>query len=163
MSLVADDIKFYLTPSGNSDPDLSLGGVGEGSELGEELHDLFDYVKPIEGLLGDIEYRAISIKNTNVSDTLYDAYVWVSTETSSTDTTIAIAYDSTGTQDVVDEKTAPSSPALSFSTPTSKATGISLGDIGPGESRRLWLRRTVTSGAGKETDAGALTVEGGTV
>lgn len=161
--MVSSDIRFFLSPSGNSNPNLSLGGVGIGSEIGAAIHNLFDFVSPEEALAGDVEYRSLSIRNTHVSDILYNAYVWISTETSSTDTIIAIAYDSTGTQSVVNESTAPSSPALSFSTPLSKATGISLGNIGPGDTKRIWLRRTVTAGAAKVVDEGALTVEGGTV
>ena len=162
MSVVAGEIKFYLTPNANSDPDLSLGGVGTGSEAGETLHDLFDRVGSAEAVAGDVEYRAINVKNTNGVDTLYDAVIWISTETSSTDTIIALAYDSTGTQSVVNESTAPSAPVLSFSTPVSEATGIALGDIAAGATKRIWLRRTVTAGAAKATDAGQLSVSGGT-
>ncbi len=162
MSVVAGDIKFYLVPSANADPDASLGGVGIGSEIGAAIHNIFDRVSATEAVAGDIEYRAIGVKNTNVTDTLYDAVVWISTETSSTDTIIALAYDATGTQSVVNESTAPSAPALSFSTPVSQATGIALGDMAPAAVKRIWLRRTVTAGAAKATDAGALSVGGGT-
>jgi len=164
MAVDPTQLKYYLNPTSNSDPNLSLGGSGEGSEIGSGIHALFDRVTPAEASAGDIEYRSCSVKNTNPTDTLYDAVVWISTETSSTDTTVALAYDSTGTQSVVNESTAPSSPALSFSTPTSKATGIALGDMAPAAVKRIWLRRTVTAGAaGSASDAGALSIGGGTV
>lgn len=164
MSVAPTDLKYYLTPTGNSDPVASLGGSGQGSEIGSGIHNIFDRVTPAEASAGDIEYRAIDVKNVNATDTLYDAVVWVSTETSSASTTVALAYDSAGTQSVVNESTAPSSPALSFSAPTSKATGIALGDMAAGVAKRIWLRWTVTAGAaGTASDAGELKVGGGTV
>lgn len=164
MAVDPSQLKYYLSPTGNSDPNLSLGGSGLGSEIGSAIHNLFDRVSPAEASAGDIEYRSLSVKNTNPTDTLYDAVVWISTETSSVSTTVALAYDSAGTQSVVNESTAPSSPALSFSAPTTKATGIALGDIAPGATKRIWLRRTVTAGAaGAASDAGALSTGGGTV
>ena len=164
MSVSPSEILYYLTPTGNSDPLLSLGGSGYGGAIGAGIHAPFDRVSPAEASAGDIEYRAIVVLNSNVTDTLYDAVVWISTETSSAATTVALAYDSAGTQSVVNESTAPSSPALSFSAPTSKATGIALGDIAPGATKRIWLRWTVTAGAaGTASDAGALSTGGGTV
>lgn len=161
-AILPSEIKLYLTPAGNSDPDASLGGVGGDTEIGAGLHNIFDYVDPDEGVAGDVEYRAIDIKNTHVTETLYGAVIYISQITSGTDDAIEIAYDATGTQSVADESTAPSSPALSFSAPTSKATGIALGDIAPGGTKRLWLKRTVTAGASSGTSNGELTVTGGT-
>ena len=164
MSVLASEIKFYLTGgASNSDPNLSLGGVVSSTQVSGSLHGLFDSVKPEEAAAGDIEYRAIEVKNTNVSETLSDAYLYVSSETSSTDTIAALAYDSGGSQSVANESTAPSAPTLTFTTPYSKATGIALGDIAAGASKRFWVRWTVTAGALKmAADTGQLTVEGGT-
>lgn len=161
MSVLSTEIKYYLTPNGNSTPADSLGGAGYGDEIGSGVHNVFAAVTAAEATAGSVKYRAIGVKNTNVADTLYDAALYISTETSSTDDTIAVAYD-TGTQSVADEDTAPSSPALSFSTPTTKATGIALGDIAAEGLKRIWLRRTVTAGAGAATSTGALSVGGGT-
>lgn len=161
-AIVPSEIKFYLTPAGNSDPELSLGGVGGDTEVGITLNDLFDYVNVDEGIAGDVEYRAIDVKNTNLVETLYDAVVYISQITSGTDDSIEIAYDSTGTQLVANESTAPSDPALSFSAPVSKATGISIGDIAPDTSIRLWFKRTVTAGASAAISDGEITITGGT-
>lgn len=162
MPIIASDIKFYLNPTGNSDPNASLGGVGNGSEIGAGINNIFADVTPAEALAGSVKYRSISVKNTHISLTLFGAVVWISTETSSTDDTVALAYDSGATQTVANEDTAPSSPVLSFSTPTTQATGIALGDIAAGASKRIWLRRTVTAGAAAAVSTGALSVAGGT-
>lgn len=164
MSVLVTDIKYYYTGTGTqSNPGGSLGGDITGIEVGASLNHLFDNVSPAEASGGDTEYRAISVKNTNAGDTLYDAFIWITLETVSADTTIAIGYDSAGTQSVVNENTAPSAPVITFSTPLAKVTGISLGDMIAGAVRRIWVRRTVTPGAVKGADNGTLIVEGGTI
>lgn len=162
MSVLASNIKFYLSGgAANTDPNASLGGDISATQVPAGLHNLFDAVSPEEAVAGDIEYRAIDIKNTNVTETLYGAVAYISTETTSASSTVEIGLDAT-TQSVANESTAPG--GVAFSAPTSKATGIALGDVAAGATKRLWLKRTITAGAVKlSSDAGALTVEGGTV
>ena len=163
MSIIAGDLKFYLTGGvANSDPNLSLGGTRSTTQVGTALHQLFDTVSPEEATAGDVEYRAIDIVNTNVIDTLESAFLYISLETGSTSSTVALGYDSVGTQSAANESTAPTD--VTFSTPTSKATGIALGNIAAnGGSKRFWLRRTITAGAAKHAaDAGQLSITGGT-
>ena len=163
MALTANDIRVYLTGGvANTDPNLSLGGDTSTTEAGTGIHALFDKVTSSESTAGDIEYRAISIKNTHVSETAYAAVIYISIETTSVNTTVAVGYDSVGTQAVANESTAPA--GVSFSTPTTKATGISVGDITAGSQRRIWERRTVTAGAASlATDAGQITISFDTV
>lgn len=158
--MVGSDLKYYLSGGTlNTNPNASLGGIISNTQVSTSLHGLFDKVTSEEAAAGDIEYRAIFVKNTHVSETGYDAVLYVSSETTSVSTTIAVAYDSGGSQTVANENTAPSSPTLTFSTPTSKATGIALGDIAPAATKMIWLRRTITAGATKLSgDAGQITV-----
>ena len=161
MPVTPAEIKFYLTPGGNSDPAASLGGSGQGSEIGAGLHNIFDHVTPDEAVAGDVEYRAIDVKNSNISDTLFDAVAYISSQTTSSDDAIEVAYED-GEQSVADESTAPT--GLTFSAPTSKAEGVSLGDIVSGGTKRIWLKRTVTAGAASTaSSSGELTIVGGTV
>ena len=161
MSVISDDIKYYYTGTGSqAAPGGSLGGSITANECGASLNHLFDNVSPTEASAGDTEYRAISVKNTNATDTLYDAYIWISLETVSAASTVAIGYDSTGTQSVVNESTGPT--GITFSTPLTKATGISLGDMAAGVAKRIWVRRIITAGAVKLADNGTMITEGGT-
>jgi len=163
LSVIAGDLKFYLTGgAGNSDPNASLGGTTSNTQVSTALHQLFDVVTPEEATAGDVEYRAIDVVNTNPTDTLESAFLYISSETTSTGSTIAIGYDATGTQSIADESTAP--VAITFSTPTSKATGVALGNIAAnGGKKRIWIRRTITAGAGKQAaDTGQLSITGGT-
>jgi hypothetical protein len=162
MSISSTDIKFYLTPSGNTSPNASLGGAGEGSQIGTSINNIFRNVTPEEAVSGVITYRAIEAKNTNNTDTLYGAYLWVSLLDTDPNTTIDIGVDS-GTQAIATEFIAPSSPVITFSHPTSKASGISLGDLTSGTTVRIWMRRTVSAGASSDpNDNGSITIGGGT-
>ncbi len=157
MAIVAGDLKFYLTGgAANADPALSLGGVISSVQfIDNTLANLFASVSPAEALAGSVKYRALSFKNTSAL-TAYAAAIFISQETSSADTTMAIAYDSTGTQDVADEDTAPT--GLSFSTPLSLATGIALGDIAAGGVARIWFKRTVSASAAAANDEAKFSV-----
>ena len=164
MSVVAGDIKFYLSGgAANADPTASLGGVTSSVQVGTAIHSLFDSVSPEEAAAGEIEYRAIDIVNTNPTDILEAAYLYISSETTSASSTVALGYDAAGTQSVATKYTAPGG-GVTFSAPTSKATGIALGDIAAaGGKKRIWLRLTITAGAAKLAgDAGQLSVTGGT-
>lgn len=157
MAIVSGDLKLYLTGgASNSDPLLSLGGVTSSVQFTDAtLQNLFANVSPAEALAGSVKYRALTFKNTSAF-TAYASAVYISQETTSADTTVAIAYDATGTQSVVNENTAPI--GLSFSTPLSLAAGIALGDVAASGARRIWFRRTVTAGAAQAADSGKITV-----
>ena len=158
--MVDSDLKYYLSGgTTNTNQDLSLGGIISTTQVGTSLHGLFNKVTPEEAVDGGIKYRIIFVKNTHTSETAYDAVLYVSAETTSTSTTIAVAYDSAGSQTIADENTAPSNPTLTFTTPLSKAAGVALGDIAPNAIKMICFRRTVTAGATKlAPDAGQITV-----
>lgn len=162
MAVSASDVLYHLTGgAANSDPDLSLGGTISATQVGTAIHQLFDAVDPTEAQAGDTEYRAIDVKNNHSTDTLFNPTAWISLLTASTKTKIDIAWDSTGTQSVANENTAPT--GLTFTAPTSKSTGIVLGNMLPGQTRRIWLRRTVTALASVlASDPGSITVGGAT-
>lgn len=147
MAITSGQLKIYLTGGvSNNNPDLSLGGVTSTTELqGGVLENLFSNVGPSEAWDGSIKYRAIDFKNTS-AQTAYGGLVYISTETTSADTQIDLAYD-TGTQTIPDEDTAPSSPALTFTHPLSPGGGVALGDMAAGTTKRVWIRRTVSPNA----------------
>lgn len=157
MAIIAANLAFYLTGgAANSNPALSLGGVISSVQFTDAtLQNLFDNVSPADALTGCVHYRALSFKNAS-AETAYGAAIYISQETSSPDTTVAIAYDATGTQSVVDEDTAPI--GLTFSTPLSLSAAIALGDVAASGVRRIWFRRTVSAGAAQAADSGKITV-----
>ena len=157
MPIVSGDLKLYLTGgASNADPLLSLGGTTSSVLLTDAtLNNLFASVTPAEAIAGSVKYRALTFKNTSAF-TAYAAAIFIAQETTAAGTTVAIAYDATGTQSVVNENTAPT--GVSFTTPLSLATAIALGDVAAAAARRVWFRRTVTAGAAQAADQGQITI-----
>lgn len=167
MPIVEGDIEYRLSGgAANSDVNASLGGAKSSVELVDAtLHNLFDLVSGDEGDAGDIEYRCIYVHNGHGSLSLQNAVVWIETNTPSGDTAFAIALGGEGlngtAETVVNENTAPSGE--SFTAPSSKVTGLSLGTIPFGQHYPIWFRRTVTAGAAAYASDGAtIRVEGDT-
>ena len=61
---------------------------------------------------------------------------------------------------IANEDTAPAGP--SFTSPTTKATGISLGNIGIGNVKAFWIRRTATNSAALSADGVTFSIAGDT-
>lgn len=159
MPIVDTDISTFLSGgAANADPDASLGGAKSSTEwAGGTLHDLFDVITGEENADSDVEYRAIYVQNDHATLTAIGMKVYISAETEGgADLALAIADEAKNTtiETIADEDTAPSGPT--FSAPTTAGTALSIGDLGPGEYRGLWLRRTAS-------DSGAVANDGATI
>lgn len=170
MAITDTNLKWYLSGGGgNSDPNAALGGAISSTEVGTSIHSLFDRVTGAEALSGDIEYRCVFFKNTDAdADGLIDPKVFIETNTSSADTTLAIALDPAGKNasatTIGDEGTTPTGP--SFSTPTDYAGGLALpsAPYAQNDYVGIWIRRTVTAGAANAaSDAANIRVRGDTI
>lgn len=143
----------------NATPATSLGGVKSSVAMGASL---FDEVTAAESAAGRTEYRCVYVHNASAADTLKAAVAWLSGNTASTSTTLDIGLGTSTLgateQTVASETNAPA--GVTFVAAASKAAGITLGDLGPGVSRAIWLRRTVTAGAAASSDTAVLSVEG---
>jgi hypothetical protein len=152
MPIVNTDIKYRLSGgAANSTASLSLGGAKSSTEVST---DLFDDISSGEASAGDTEYRCIYIHNNHGSLTMEATKVWIQANTPSADTTIAIglgtaAIDATE-QTVVDESTAPS--GVSFSSPSTEGTALSIGNIPFGQHKAVWIRRVVNAAAAAYTN-----------
>ena len=152
MTVIAGNLDFFLSGgAANADVDASLGGAKSSVELVDDsLNNLFDDVSGTEHVAGDVEYRCIFVKNSNGSDTAYSGKVYIDTNTPGVDSVVAIGLDLTGQGDVADtvadEDTAPD-PAVTFSSADGYANGIDIGDLAPGESYPIWIRRTISAGS----------------
>lgn len=167
-------LKFSVAAAaGDTDPsdgDSSLGDQCSTTQLASGvLHDLFDRVTGDENAASDVEYRCIFVHNAHGSLTWQSAKAWISSEVAggadfaiSVDTTPASAVGAAAPQakTVADENTAPASQT--FSAPADKASGLDLGDIGPGEVRAIWIRRSATNSAAVNADGFTLELEGDT-
>lgn len=145
---------FTLTGgASNADPAASLGGVGSSQELSATaLNNLFDNVQPAEAVAGDVEYRAIDILN-NGDEAAVSVEFYFGSQSSSADTALATGLDD-GTQSIADEDTAPDTPAITFTAPTEGAP-LAVTNIAAGGRQRVWIRRTVSAGAGNTSNDAA--------
>ncbi|MGV8823046.1 hypothetical protein [Methylibium petroleiphilum] len=160
MAIASSDIKQRLSGgAANSNANASIGGAKSSNDAPSNL---FDDVDSSETAAGDTEYRCVYIHNNHGSLTLQNAVLWISSNTSGNRIAVALgaaALNATETA-VANESTAPSGPT--FSQPTTKGGGISLGSIPAGQHRAIWIRRTVAAAAAAAADAYTLRVEGDT-
>lgn len=158
VAIVAADMKWFLSGgSANTNPNNSLGGIRSTTAITDNtLRNLFDDVGVVEAQLGDVEYRCLYLKNDHATDTLHAVKIWIDSNTPSASTDMAIGLDPAGVTDGVsppaavpsplDENNPPSGVSFSASPlPTSQATGLLIGDMGPQTCQAIWVRRTVTA------------------
>lgn len=150
MAIITGDFATRLSGgAGNASGDASLGGVKSSSAAPTTLNGLFDITSAAEAVAGDVEYRCVYLHNSNGTDIMTNAVVYVSANTTLAGSTIDIGVGTAainGTeQTVANESTAPA--GVSFSAPSTAGTGLALGSIPAGQHKAIWLRRTIMAGA----------------
>jgi len=154
MAIADTDIEYRLSGGvSNTDPNASIGGaistLSGGLIVSGNPENLFDATSGDEAAAGDVEYRCFFIKNKHATLTWISPKVWVKTASSSADVAFALGLASEGVggtpSAIANESTAPS--GVTFTTPTTKAGGLSVADVPAGSSVGVWVRRTVTAGA----------------
>lgn len=175
MAIVASDIVFRLSVvATNGDasagtPATSLGDqVSTTAITTATLNNLWDDVSGAESAAGDVEYRGIFVLNNHATLTLANAIVEVTSNTSgggicdlATDNIAVTAKALAGSPQmgtIANESTAPAAASAFGNGP------LALGDLGPGQVKGVWIRRTVTAGASAvDPDSLVLTVRGDTL
>ena len=178
MAISATDILFKLSiktgTAGNQNAQAnvneSLGKYISTTEIVDAtLNNLFDDVSGDENAASDVEYRCIFVHNAHATLAWQGVVCWMSAEITgganaaiSIDTTVASPIGQATAQalEVADEDTAPA--GLTFSAPTTKATGLSIGDLAAGNCRAIWVRRSATNSAALDNDGVTVRCEGDT-
>jgi hypothetical protein len=164
MPIASADILYRLSGgAANSSPLTSLGGVQSTAAVAGT--DILDDVTSAEAAAGRTEYRCVYVRNNHGSLTLYAPFAWLNSNTPNTGTEVTIGLGTSavnGTeQSVANETTAPA--GVTFSLAASKGAGLALENLGPGQSRAVWIKRVVTAGAPSiASDPFVLRVEGDT-
>lgn len=178
MPILPSELEWRLSvasgPGGSAaqpDPNLSLGGFASSTQLASAtLHNLFDRITGEENVASDAEYRCLLLHNADTALTLTAPRVWVSGQTTGgasgaigVDPTAASPLASASAQalSVAGEDTAPA--GVVFSAPTTKASGLSLGNLGPGQVKAIWVRRTAANTPALAGDGVTVNVEGDTL
>lgn len=177
MAITATDILFKLsTKSGSagntltSTPNASLGKYISTTQITDATTDnLFDVVTGDENAASDVEYRGFFVHNNHGSLTWQNVVVWLSADVAGgaataigLDTTAVSAVGSASAQalEIADESTAPS--GVSFSAPTTKGAGLSIGNIAAGSVKAIWVRRTAANTSAVNDDGATIRAEGDT-
>jgi hypothetical protein len=172
----SDILTKYSTTAGAAG---NSGAGTAGSSLGKyisttvfpdaTLNALFDDVSGAENAAATVDYRCLFVHNSNASNALENAVVYLSAEVAGgasiavgADTTAASAIGASSAQavQVASETTAPA--GISFSSPTTIGTGVALGTIPAGQCKAFWVRRTAANTAALSNDGVTLTVAGDT-
>ncbi len=177
MAIVAGDILLKLSvktgSAGNSTAGTPAGSLGKyistTAVSGTALNNLFDDVTGQENFDSDVEYRCIFVHNNHGSLTLQNAVAYISSQVSG-GAVAAIAVDSVASSavgassaqalEVATENDAPA--ALSFSAPTTRGTGLSLGNIAAGSVKAIWIRRTASNSIAVDNDGLTIVISGDT-
>lgn len=107
----------------------------------------FDNISPAQSLAGYTDYRCFYMKNTAAAGTAIDVKMWIKKQPDGDDT-LQIALDPAGTNgtalqlvDEVDSTNVLS--GITWAAPTTQGTALTIGNLGPGEFRAFWIKRTV--------------------
>jgi hypothetical protein len=147
MPIVSNDIQYRLSGgASNSSAAASLGGAISATAAPAGL---FDDVASDEVATGDVEYRCYYIRNGHASLTAIGVKVWLQANTPSADTTVDIGLGtsavSAAEQTVANENTTPA--GVTFFAAANEAASLAIGDLAPGQTKAVWVRRTVNAGA----------------
>jgi hypothetical protein len=158
MAIASTDIVQRLSGgASNSNANTSIGGVKSSNAAPSGL---FDTVSAAEAVAGSVEYRCVYIHNAHASLTLLSPTAVVQSDTPDSTSIIDIGL---GTSAVNGTETAVANETTAPASVTFGAGPVSLGDIPAGQSRALWLRRTISAGAPAITgDAYTIRVAGST-
>lgn len=171
MAATSSDILVRLTTksgsAGNtntSTPAASLGKFLSTTLLvSASLHNLFDLVTGAENQISDIEYRCLGILNNHGSDSIFNVRAFIVSQDSG-GITYEIGADPASSspkgqgsdqfEEIATDKNAPT--GVSFSTPSSYASGVTLGGgtIAAGSCAGLWIRRVAANTSSKAADSG---------
>jgi hypothetical protein len=179
-AIVASDLIFrYSVKTGSagnttaSSANASLGTyISTTAWAGGSANDLFDDISGAENAASTVDYRCIFVYNSNTANALQNAVVYISSEVAggasislAADTTATSALGSASAQALTaTSETAPGSSitSLTYSSPTTAGTGVSLGSIPAGQVKAFWIKRTAGNNAALSSDGVTIAVSGDT-
>jgi hypothetical protein len=176
-AIVAGDLLFKFSvaaAAGNTTAGTAATSLGDQISItawaGGSLNDLYDDISGAENAASTVDYRCIFVHNSNASNALENAVLYLSAEAAggagiavAADSTAASAIASGSTQalTVANETTAPAGP-LTFSSPITAGAGVALGNIPAGQCKAFWIRRTAANSPALSADGVTIAVAGDT-
>jgi len=175
MAILTTDLLYKLSTTagtaGNSLTSTIAGTLGKyistTAVSATALNNLHENVTGDENAASTVFYKCVFVHNNHATLTWTSPVLWLSAETAGgaslalgVDTTAASALAATAAQalTVANRTTAPT--GVTFTAPTTKATGIALGNIPAGSVRAFWVRLTTANSAAATADGGTWRTEG---
>ena len=177
-AIVASDIVWRYTTTagaaGNSTANTTVGTflgkyASSSAWAGGSANDLFPDITGAQNAASQVDYAGLAIHNSNAANAYQNAVAYISAETAGgasiaigVDTTAASAVGSATAQllTIANSTTAPA--GVTFSSPTTAGTGLSLGSIPTGNVKGLWVRRSAANTAALSNDGVTLATSGDT-
>lgn len=161
MPIVTSDLKLRRSTTAGSagntttqpNPQACLGKYISTTDAPSGLHGLFTGMSADDNAGMVAQYVCLFLCNMHATLTWTGAKVWLDGGDPAGGAAVALAVDPTAASAAGSSSpqaltatslTAPGAgvTGLSWSSPSSEGSGISLGDIGPGQCRAFWVRRT---------------------
>ena len=173
MAITATDILFKLSTPAGAAGNANAGTVGAslGKYIsttplsGTALHNLFPVLTGSQNAASQVDYQCVFVHNNHATLTATAVSLYLSGDVAD-GAAVAIGVDPTAASvigaasaqalQIASSTTAPA--GVTFSAPTTDGTGISLGDIGPGQCKAFWVRRTAANTAALANDGTILNV-----
>lgn len=176
MAIGVGDVQFHFSvvaAAGNTTASAAATSLGDQISTTQitdaTLGNLFDNVSGDENLASVVDYRCYFVRNLHGSLTWENVKVWLSAEVAG-GASAAIGLDPAGVTvlglasaqaaTIATELNAPA--GVSFSAPTTKAGGLSIGNIPAGSVAAIWVRRTAAATSAVDNDGVTIKCEGDT-
>lgn len=178
MPIEVTDVLLKYSNSGSTAGDADAGDVT--TTLGgfisttvvpdATVGNIFPAMTGPENAAENADFTCIFVHNNHPTLTLRNARVWVSGDVAggavtaiAADPTLASAVDASTDQAVTiaDKNTVPAGVGP-FTEPTDPSSAVVLGDLGPGQVRAFWVRRTATNSGAMSADGATFRVDGDT-
>lgn len=177
-AIVSGDILFKYSiktgAAGNSTASAAATSLGKyistSAWAGGSANDLFPDITGAQNAASQVDYSCIFVHNNNGANAYQNAVVYLSSEVAggascavATDNVAASAIGSSSAQadNIANSTTAPSSVSA-FSSPTTAATGLSLGSIPTANCKAFWVKRSASNSAALSADGVTIAVAGDT-
>lgn len=178
-AITAGELLFKLSvtsgAAGNATAGTPAGSLGKyvsTTQLsGTALNNLFDDVTGAENAAGTTDYRCFFVHNSNTANALTNAVVYLSGGDPAGGSTVTIAVDNIAASalgsasaqaDLIASETTAPTGVGAFSAPSTIGTGLSLGTIGIGQVKAVWVKRVTSSAAAVNSETVSFAVTGDT-
>lgn len=178
MAITAGDILYkYSVAAAAGNTTIGTAPTSLGDQISTtpipdaSIDNLFDVITGDENAASDVEYRCFFVHNAHATLTWENVMVWLSAEVGggaaaaiALDNIAASAVGSASAQAaaVANENTSPGAGAGAFSSPTTKGTGLAIGNLAPGQVKAIWVRRTAANTGAVNNDGVTIRCEGDT-